>query len=69
MVARYGTNKNIPNMALNETNVITGCLKPSPLKNIYPIAEIVPPRIRRYMTTRIERTKQTMDESTPSIAT
>lgn len=48
--------------ALNETcRLITGCLKATPLKNIYPLAGITPPEIRRYVTTCIKRTKQTTD--------
>jgi len=52
--------------ALNETcRIITGCLKPTPLKYIYPLAGIVPPRIRRHAATCIERTKQSMDQRHP----
>jgi len=51
------------NTALNETcRIITGCLKPTPLKYIYPLAGIVPPGIRRHAATCIERTKQIMDQ-------
>jgi hypothetical protein len=52
--------------ALNETcRVITGCLKPTPLKYIYPLAGIAPPGIRRHVATCIERTKQSMDQRHP----
>jgi len=44
--------------ALNETcRVIIRCFKPTPLKYIYPLAGIAPPRIRRYVGTCMERTK------------
>ncbi|KAL4098793.1 hypothetical protein QTP88_023329 [Uroleucon formosanum] len=52
--------------ALNETcRVITGCLKPTPLKYLYPLAGIAPPEIRRHAATCIERTKQSMDQRHP----
>jgi len=53
-------------VALNETcRIIIGCLKPTPLKYIYPHAGIAPPRIRRYVATCMDRTKQTMDQRHP----
>jgi len=41
--------------------MITGCLKPTPLKYIYPLAGIASPGIRRYVATCIGKTKQLMD--------
>jgi len=37
--------------------------------NIYPLAGIVPPKIRRYVATCMERTKQTMDQRHPMYIT
>jgi len=54
------------NIALNGTcRIITGCLKPTPLKYIYPLVGIAQPRIRRYVATCMERTKETMDQRHP----
>lgn len=48
--------------ALNETcRFITGCLKATPVKYIYPLVGIALPEIRRYAATCVERTKQTID--------
>ena len=40
----------------------TGCLKPTNVKDIYLIAGIAPPDIRREVCARVDRTKQTKDE-------
>ncbi|CAI6369208.1 unnamed protein product [Macrosiphum euphorbiae] len=67
MLAQYGTNLNSKHTkhvdtALNETcRVITGCLKPTPLKYIYPLSGIAPPRIRRYVATCMERYQKEPD--------
>ena len=42
---------------------ITGCLKPTNVENLYLLAEIVPPEIRRSVCTRVERTKQVERET------
>ena len=41
---------------------ITGCLKPTNVENLYFIAGIALPDIRREVCARVERTKQTKDE-------
>ena len=41
---------------------ITGCLKPTNVEDLYLIAGIAPPDIRREVCVRVERTKQTKDE-------
>ena len=41
---------------------ITGCLKPTNVEDLYLIAGIAPPDIRREVCARVERTKQTKDE-------
>lgn len=56
--------------ALNETvRIITGCLKPTPVDKLYPLAGIAPPHIRRQIASDIERTKQIMDERHPMFNT
>ena len=47
------------NPELNQTyRVITGCLKPTNVENLYLLAEIAPPEIRRSVCARVEKTKQ-----------
>ena len=41
---------------------ITGCLKPTNVEDLYLIAGVAPPDIRREVVARVERTKQTKDE-------
>jgi len=53
-------------ISLNETAcIITGCLKPTPVEKLYPLAEIAPPHIGRQFASDIERTKQITDERHP----
>ena len=48
--------------ALNETcRSITGCLRPTSVENIYLLAGIAPPGVRRATTSRQERKMQTED--------
>ena len=42
---------------------ITGCLKPTNVENLYLIAGIAPPEIRRSVRARVERTKQVERET------
>ncbi|KAI5735344.1 hypothetical protein M8J77_017170 [Diaphorina citri] len=54
------------NTAINEScRIITGCLKPTPLDKLYPLAGIAPPDIRRKVAAEVERSKQTTDERHP----
>ena len=47
------------NPELNQAcRAITGCLKPTNVDNLYLLAEIAPPEIRRSVCARVERTKQ-----------
>ena len=49
----------ILNPELNqECQAITGCLKPTNVENLYLLAGISPPEIRRNVCARVERTKQ-----------
>ena len=51
------------NPVLNQAcRSITGCLKPTNVEDIYLIAGIAPPDIRREVCARVERTNQTKDE-------
>ena len=51
------------NPVLNQAcRSITGCLKPTNVEDLYLIAGIAPPDIRREVCARVERTKQTKDE-------
>ena len=51
------------NPVLNQAcRSITGCLKPTNVEDLYLIAGIAPPDIRREVCGRVERTKQTKDE-------
>lgn len=53
-------------VALNETiRIITGCLRPTPVNKMYPIAGIAPPNIRRQVAGEKERKKQLTDERHP----
>ena len=46
-------NNNNNNLALNEAcRSITGCLRPTSVENVYPLAGITPPGVRRATTTR-----------------
>ncbi|XP_050508163.1 uncharacterized protein LOC126885603 [Diabrotica virgifera virgifera] len=57
--------KNV-DVALNETvRIISGCLKPTPIEEVYPIAGIAPPPIRRKVTSEVERKKQETDRRHP----
>ncbi|KAJ8367020.1 hypothetical protein AAFF_G00333780 [Aldrovandia affinis] len=52
--------------ALNEScRCITGCLKPTNTNNLYILAGIAPPNIRRAVASRTERRRQTTDERHP----
>ncbi|KAJ8409277.1 hypothetical protein AAFF_G00234750 [Aldrovandia affinis] len=56
--------------ALNEScRCITGCLKPTNTNNLYILAGIAPPDIRRAVASRTERRRQTTDERHPYMAT
>lgn len=49
-------------VALNETcRIITGCLKPTPLDLLYPLAGIAPPEVRREVACMVEKNKQETD--------
>ena len=51
------------NPVLNQAcRSITGCLKPTNVEDLYLIAGIAPPDIRREVCAKVERTKQTKDE-------
>lgn len=53
-------------IALNESvRIITGCLRPTPVLKIYPLAGIAPPTIRRTVAAEIEKTKQEKDPRHP----
>ncbi|CAH0383297.1 unnamed protein product [Bemisia tabaci] len=53
-------------IAVNETaRIATGCLKPTPTEELYPIIGIAPPPIRRQVAAEIERTKQKNDPRHP----
>ena len=52
--------------ALNETcRIITGCLKPTPVRLLYPLAGIAPPHVRRAVASSSERTKMATDTRHP----
>ena len=52
------------NPVLNQAcRSITGCLKPTNVEDLYLIAGIAPPDIRREVCARVERIKQTKDET------
>jgi len=52
--------------ALNETcRIISGCLKPTPVKEIQVLSGIAPPDIRREIASEIERHKQQNDPRHP----
>ena len=56
--------------ALNEAcRSITGCLKPTNVENLYLLAGIAPPAIRRHTTAQRERETQIDDDRHPSTAT
>ena len=51
---------------LNEAcRVITGTLRPTPTNTLYKLAGIAPPEIRRYTTSKIEKSKQILDSRHP----
>jgi hypothetical protein len=53
-------------VAVNDTvRIVTGCLKPTPVEKIYPIAGIAPPKIRREVSAEAERAKQESDPRHP----
>ena len=53
-------------VALNETcRIITGCLKPTPLQMLHPLAGIAPPDVRRSVASGIERAKLETDQRHP----
>ncbi|KAJ8735550.1 hypothetical protein PYW07_007170 [Mythimna separata] len=57
---------NLVDTALNETcRIVTGCLKPTPVRMLYPLIGIAPPEIRRAVASRIERAKQQNDPRHP----
>jgi retron-type reverse transcriptase len=52
--------------ALNDTcRIITGCLKPTPLNKLYPLAGIAPPEARREVSCNVEKLKQEQDPRHP----
>ena len=52
--------------ALNSTcRLITGCLRPTPTENLYTLAGIAPPDIRRTVASMRERQRQTNDKRHP----
>ena len=54
------------NPALNDScRLTTGCLKPTDIEDLYLLAGIVPPDIRRGIVCHAERLKQTVDEKHP----
>ena len=55
---------NLLNPELNQAcRAITGCLKPTNVENLYLLAGISPPEIRRSVCTRVKRTKQVERET------
>ena len=53
-------------VAVNETTrIISGCLKPTPVKEVYPTVGIAPPSIRRRVAAEVERGKQITDPRHP----
>ena len=57
--SRWGTNAEL-NQACR---TITGCLRPTNVENLYLLAGIAPPEIRRSVCARVERTKQVERET------
>ena len=59
------------NPELNQAcRAITGCLRPTNVENLYLLAGIAPPEIRRSVCARVERTKQVERERpTPCLGT
>ena len=54
------------NPELNQAcRALTGCLKPTNVENVYLLAGIAPPEIRRSVCTRVERTKWVERERDP----
>ena len=52
------------NLELNQAcRAITGCLRPTNVKNLYLLTGITPPEIRRSVCARVERTKQVERET------
>lgn len=52
--------------ALNDTcRIITGCLKPTPVSMLYPLAGIAPPSVRRAVAGSLERSKMDTDARHP----
>lgn len=52
--------------ALNDTcRIITGCLKPTPVGKLYPLAGIAPPDVRRDVASSLERAKKGNDPRHP----
>lgn len=49
----------------NTVRITTGCLKPTPLDKIYPVAGIAPPEVRRQVAAEIEKGKQQNDSRHP----
>lgn len=48
--------------AVNDTcRIITGCLRPTPRENLFILAGIAPPQVRRVVAADVERTKQIGD--------
>lgn len=51
---------------LNETcRIITGCLKPTPVNQLYLLSGIAPPKVRRSTASMVERSKQLNDPRHP----
>jgi len=39
---------------MKKVRIITGCLKPTPIDKLYPLARLAPPHIRRQISSDIE---------------
>lgn len=65
-VWRNSTHAKQVDVAVNDTlRVITGCLRPTPVNKLYPIASIAPPNIRRQVAAEVEKFKQEVDNRHP----
>ena len=52
--------------AVNQAvRTVTGCLKPTPVDKLYPLAGIAPPNVRRQVAAEVERIKQEKDNRHP----
>ena len=65
-VWKWSAHAHLLNPELNQScRAITGCLKPTNVENLYLLAGIAPPEIRRSVCARVERTKQVEREGDP----